>query len=171
MQVLVTPRLKLEPLVTAHADALYPILVDPRQFEFLDYGAPDSLEALREGYRKLESRRSPDGRELWLNWALLPRDGDAGAIGFVQATVLEDRRAWVAYQVATARWGRGLATEATGSMVEHLIARHGVERCMATVDRRNERSWRVLEGLGFVRAHALQAAAMKVQAGDWLYWR
>jgi [ribosomal protein S5]-alanine N-acetyltransferase len=170
MQTIVTPRLVLEPRVAAHADALYPLLADPRQREFHD-DDPVSLEALRERFRKGESRRSPEGREQWLNWVLVLRDGDANAIGFVQATVQEDHRAWVAYQLATSLWGRGLATEAVRAMIDHLIAHHAVMQCMATVDQRNERSWRLLERLGFVRADAAQAASMDVQAGDWLYLR
>jgi [ribosomal protein S5]-alanine N-acetyltransferase len=168
MQTLHTSRLVLEPRVAAHADALYPQLADPRQREFHD-DDPVSLEALRERFRHGESRRSPDGREQWLNWALVLRGGDVKAVGFVQATVQEDRRAWVAYQVATALWGQGLATEAVSAMIEHLASHHAVTQCMATVDRRNERSWRLLERLGFARADAAQAAAMDVQAGDWLY--
>ena len=171
MQTLVTSRLRLEPLRVAHADALYPMLCDPRQLEYLDHGPPASLDALRERHRKLESRRSADGSEHWLNWAIVPREGDANAIGFVQATVQADRRAWVAYQVAHARWGQGIASEATRAMVEHLIAHYAVTQCLATVDQRNERSWRLLVRLGFVRADAVQATAIDVQAGDWLYLR
>jgi [ribosomal protein S5]-alanine N-acetyltransferase len=170
MQTLHTDRLVLEPRVAAHADALYPILADPRQRAFHD-DDPVSLEALRERFRQGESYRSPDGREHWLNWALVLRDSGSDAIGFVQATVQEDGRAWVAYQVATALWGRGLASEAVGAMVEHLTAHYAVTQCMATVDQRNQRSWRLLERLGFLRADAVQAAAMDVQAGDWLYLR
>ena len=172
MQTLHTKRLTLEPLVVAHADALYPILADPRQLEYLDEGAPASLDALRERYCKLESRRSADGREHWLNWALLPRAADDdNAIGFVQATVQEDRRAWVAYEVAHARWGQGIATEATRAMIEHLIAHYAVTQCMATIDRRNERSWRLLERLGFRVAGDDEHAQREVQTGDRLYLR
>jgi [ribosomal protein S5]-alanine N-acetyltransferase len=168
MQTLHTQRLTLEPRVAAHADALYPLLADPRQREFHE-DDPVSLDVLRERFRKGESRRSPDGREHWLNWALVLREGDTNAVGFVQATVQQDHHAWVAYQVATALWGQGLATEAVRAMVEHLVSRYAVTQCMATVDQRNERSWRLLERLGFVRADAAQAAAMGVSSGDWLY--
>lgn len=171
MQTLHTSRLVLEPLVAAHADALYPILCDPRQLEYLDEGAPASLEALRERYRRLESRRSADGTEHWLNWAIVARDLGADAIGFVQATVLEDHRAWVAYEVGHAWWGRGIATEATYAMVDHLALHYAVTRCLATVDVRNERSWRLLQRLGFRRADADDAAALGVRDGDWLYRR
>jgi RimJ/RimL family protein N-acetyltransferase len=171
VQALFTQRLTLEPLLATHADALFPILADPRQSEFLDEGAPASLEALRERYRRLETRRSGDGSEQWLNWALLRRGGDGMAVGFVQATVLADHHAWVAYEVAHALWGQGLATEATRAMIEQLIAHYAVTQCMATVDKRNKRSWRLLERLVFRRAAAHEAAAMDVQAGDWLYLR
>lgn len=170
MQALATPRLALEPLVAAHADALYPVLADARQLAYLDHGPPASLEALRERYRRLESRCSADGSEQWLNWAL--RRGEGGdVIGYVQATVLPGRRAWVAYEVGHAWWGCGYASEATRAMVEHLGAQYGVTRWLATVDRRNERSWRLLERLGFQRAADDEAAALGVQAGDWLYRR
>jgi RimJ/RimL family protein N-acetyltransferase len=171
MQVLVTPRLRLEPLVAGHADALFPIVADPRQLEYLDQAAPASLEALRERYRRLESRRSADGCEQWLNWALVEREGDGRAVGYVQATLLEDHRAWVAYQVAHALWGQGLATEATRALVEHLSSCYAVTQCLATVDQRNTRSWRLLERLAFARAHGDEAAAAGVQSGDWLYVR
>jgi RimJ/RimL family protein N-acetyltransferase len=171
MRTLHTPRLSLEPLVAAHADALYPLLADPRQLEYLDQGAPASLEALRERYRGLESRRSPDGSEHWLNWAIVLRDEGAGAIGFVQATVRADHSAWVAYEVGHAWWGHGIATEATRAMLDHLAAHYAVAAGMATVDRRNERSWRLLQRLGFGQAEPAQAAALHVQPGDWLYLR
>jgi [ribosomal protein S5]-alanine N-acetyltransferase len=169
MQALVTARLRLEPQTAAHAEALYPMLADPRQCEFLDHGPPDSLDALRERFRKLESRRSGDGREHWLNWVLIPHDAAMQAIGFVQATVQEDHRAWVAYQVACERWGQGLGTEATRAMVEHLIVHYGAVSCMATVDARNERSRRLLERLGFQEATANETRAADVAPGDRLF--
>ena len=171
MRTLHTPRLVLEPLLAAHADALYPLLADPRQLEYLDEGAPASLEALRERYQRLESRRSADGSEHWLNWAIVAPAIAPNAVGFVQATVLEDHRAWVAYEVGHAWWGRGIATEATAAMLEHLELDYAVTRCLATVDARNVRSWRLLESLGFGRAGVQETAALDVRAGDWLYAR
>ena len=171
MQTLHTSRLVLEPLRAAHADALYPILCDPRQLEYVDERAPASLEALRERYSRLETRRSADGSEQWLNWAIVAPELGPDAIGFVQASVLEDRRAWVAYEVGPAWWGRGFATEATYAMVDHLALHYAVTRCLATVDARNERSWRLLQRLGFRRADSDDAAAAGVRDGDRLYRR
>jgi [ribosomal protein S5]-alanine N-acetyltransferase len=165
MHTLVSARLRLEPLVVAHADALFPILSDPRQHEFLDDPGPASLDALRERYRKLESRRSGDGTEWWLNWALVPLVPGSTAIGFVQATVQADKRAWVAYEVGHAWWGQGYGTEATRAMVEHLVAHWRVTTLMASIDARNARSRRLVERLGFALAEG------DVQPGDVLYVR
>jgi [ribosomal protein S5]-alanine N-acetyltransferase len=165
MHTLVSARLRLEPLVVTHADALYPILADPRQLEFLDDPRPASLEALRERYRKLESRRSGDGTEWWLNWALVPLTPGSTAIGFVQATVQADKRAWVAYEVGQAWQGQGFGGEATRAMVDHLVAHYRVTTLMASIDARNARSRRLVERLGF------QETAGDVQPGDVLYVR
>jgi ribosomal-protein-alanine N-acetyltransferase len=161
MHALVTPRLRLEPLLAAHADALYPVLADARMAAYVDQPPPPSVDALRERYRRLESRSSPEGGEAWLNWAVRT---EAGVIGVVQATVQADRRAWIAYEIGVAHWGRGFATEAVRAMVAQLIDHDRVTQCLATVDARNERSWRLLERLQFVRVDATQPS-------DWLYQR
>ncbi|HET9976332.1 MAG TPA: GNAT family N-acetyltransferase [Burkholderiaceae bacterium] len=170
MHTLVSARLRLEPLVVAHADALYPILADPRQHEFLDDAGPASLEALRERYRKLESRRSGDGGAWWLNWALVPLTPGRTAIGFVQATVPADHRAWVAYEVGQAWQGQGFGGEATRAMVEHLVAHYRVTTLWASIDARNVRSRRLVERLGF-RLAGPDARAGDAQPGDVLYVR
>jgi RimJ/RimL family protein N-acetyltransferase len=56
-------------------------------------------------------------------------------------------------------------------MLPHLLQHYGVQRFLATVDRRNDRSWRLLERLDFERASEAAAQAMEVRGGDWLYQR
>jgi hypothetical protein len=75
---------------------------------------PASVDALRARYAKLESRRSGDGREQWLNWVI--RMDGAGLIGYVQATVHANGSAAIAYEMASAHWGRGLGRAATEAM-------------------------------------------------------
>ena len=137
-----TARLVLEPLSVAHAPAMFALLSDPTIYTYLDYGPPSSLEHVERGYAQLETRRSPDGLEEWLNW-IVTRDGVP--IGFVQATIYPDRSANVAYILGSAYWGCGYAHEAVEAMLAEL------EGCrpFATVDERNARSIRLLERLGF----------------------
>ncbi|MGB2816450.1 MAG: GNAT family N-acetyltransferase [Burkholderiaceae bacterium] len=146
MRVLETTRLVLEPQGAAHAEVMYGVLSDPAIYEF-ENEPPVSLESLRERYRKLESRRSPDGSQLWLNWVVRLRS-DGTAIGYVQATVLPEARALVAYEFGSAWWGQGLAYEATVAAIGELRDRHGVTAAGAVFKRANHRSRALLVRLG-----------------------
>ena len=79
---------------------MFDVLSDPAIYEFLDYGPPESVDALRSTYSRLESRKSPDGSEDWLNWAV--RDDSARFVGYVQATVYPSRHAWIAFVIGSA---------------------------------------------------------------------
>ncbi len=74
----------LIPQTAAHAEEMFALLSDPALYEH-EGEPPASLEWLRERFARLETGRSADGSEQWLNWVMaLP--GDALA-GYVQATV------------------------------------------------------------------------------------
>ncbi len=153
MQTIVTPEVTLEPLHQCHAEAMFEVLCDPAIYEYLDYSSPASVEHLRDVYARLEARGSPDGREVWLNWVIRPRDRPLA--GYVQATVASNRSAHVAYVLASRYWGQGYAQQAMRAMLEHLAVAHSVERCLATVEVGNQRSVRLLERLAFSPAAAL----------------
>ncbi len=170
MHALHTPRLVLEPLRREHAAAMFPLLQDPSIYTHLDHGPPPTLAHLEGVYTRLEARRSPDGREQWLNWILFPRESaeqgkehataahqaaePAAPLGVVQATVLAGGRAWVAYELPAAHRGRGHAREAVQAMMAELAASFGVQQFMATVEADNERSIHLLRKLGFREASA-----------------
>ncbi len=162
MQTIVTPTLTLEPLLASHAEAMFEVLSDPVIYQYLDYPPPASAEYLRGVYTRLETRRSPDGSQAWLNWVIRPRDRPL--VGYVQATVASDRSAYVAYVLGSKFWGHGYAQRAMQAMLEHLASACSVERCLASVEVENDRSIRLLERLGFhlmethdLRGHQLSA--------------
>lgn len=139
----------MRPLAANHADALFPILRDVHLWRFVEQGPPKTLAGLRERYSRLENRRSPDGGELWLNWALERREDDQ-PVGFVQATVPISRsHADIAYVLGRSFWGRGLATDAVGAMLDFLRSELHVHTVRASVDSRNLASVRLLERLAF----------------------
>ena len=146
MRHLESPRLSLEPLTAAHAEAMFEVLSDPAIYAF-ENAPPASVERLRERYAKWETRRSDDGRQQWLNWVLRVRSGTL--IGYVQATVEADGSAWIAYELASAYWGRGLASEAVRAMASELASQYRVHMLRAMFKRANRRSLRLLERLGF----------------------
>ena len=145
-----TPRLRLEPLEPRHAAVLFQGLQGEPLYDFIADTPPKSVEALSERYARLASRRSPDGRERWLNWAIFCREIDR-YIGYVQATVAPRGAALIAYVLFEEHWGQGYAGEAVARMVEHLVAAYHVSELCASVDVRNQRSIALLERLGFER--------------------
>ena len=153
MRVISTARLQLEPLTAAHADEMFGVLSDPAIYTF-ENAPPASLEWLRERYARLESRRSADGNEAWLNWIVRHADS-AEPLGYVQATVLEDRSALVAYEFASAHWGRGYAHEAVVAMLDELAGIYRVDVAGAVFKQANFRSRRLLQRLGMEPAAEL----------------
>lgn len=143
----------LEPQLASHAPELYPVISDPALYEFIDNKPPTTEGALRERLRRLESRRSPDGTEHWLNWVV--RNAAGKLVGYVQATVTPDRSAEIAYVFGRAHWRKGYATAACAAMIGELRSSYGVTRVTATLDPANEASLALLRklGLGLARTN------------------
>ena len=146
MRAIETGSLTLEPQLAAHADEMFVVLSDPAIYEY-ENEPPRSRDWLRERFTRLESRRSADGRQQWLNWVI--RLPTSELIGYVQATVHGDGSAGIAYELSSAYWGRGYARQAVEAMIAELAERYGVHRLNAVLKRANHRSVRLLERLGF----------------------
>jgi RimJ/RimL family protein N-acetyltransferase len=166
-----TERLRIEPLLRQHAALLYPVLQDDRIYTFIPQEPPGSVEELERRYERLEGRRSPDGLEAWLNWAVrflsVPQ-----YIGRLEATVRQDGTAVIAYEFCPEFWGKGYGTEACAWLVGELSANHGVSDVEAHVDTRNAASMRLLERLGFERVtHVANADSFKGSTSDEYIYR
>lgn len=157
----------LEPQVAEHAAEMFRVLGDPAIYEY-ENEPPRSLEWLRERFATLETRQSPDGEQLWLNWVVRLRG--AGLIGYVQATVFPTGRAAIAYVLSSEYWGRGLAAEACQAMIAELAEHYRVVTVYAIFKRRNVRSARLLARLGFV-AVAAESASIDLQPDELLMLR
>ncbi len=151
-----TERLTLEPRGALHAERLFASFSDPELYTFLPGDPPLSLEAMRERYQRLETRRSTDGKALWLNWAARQESGTY--VGVVEATVHADASAHVAYFVFRPFQRQGFAAEVVEAVLAHLKNDVGVETARALLDTRNEASWRLLERLRFKRDRTIKNA-------------
>lgn len=145
-----TLRLLLEPLLPAHASRLYEHLQDERLYGFIPQAPPASPRVLEDRYRLLSSRRSPDGQEAWLNWAVRERSSGDYA-GTLEATVSKNSTANIAYTVFVPYQRRGIAAEACGRLLEHLFEDYRVGVVAAEIDTRNVASIVLVESLGFSR--------------------
>ena len=164
--VLETPRLRLEPIARHHAAPLFAALGDATIYRFMPEDPPGDLSKLEERYEFLEARRSPDGTQGWLNWAVRLRS-ESTWIGTLQATVYEDGVAGIAYVLAPSHWGHGYATEGVRRVVRLLFDEHGCPEVFAEVDTRNASSIRLLKRLGFVRVgETLDADFFKGSGSD-----
>lgn len=161
------PRLHLEPLAPRHAGPLFAVLADPALYLHLDQDPPQSAQQLRDAYTRMQRRRSPDGRELWLNWVLY--DADPLPLGYVQASVLADGRAWVAWVLGRHAWGQGYAAEAARAMLRHLLGPLHVRQAMACVEQANVRSLSLARRLGFRQALGHERAGLDLAASEQLW--
>ena len=143
----------LEPLVAAHARGMFAVLSDPAIYEF-ENAPPPSEEWLADRYRKLEQRRSPDGREQWLNWVVRLPGGELA--GYVQATVRSSAAACIAYELGSRHWRQGIGSSAVAAMLDELRHAYGVHTFAAVLKVANHRSFGLLRKLGFSRASARQ---------------
>jgi len=148
---LVTRRLRLEPLEPHHAEALFAGLQNGSLYEYISDVPPVTVDTLRERYTRLSTRKSPEGTEHWLNWAIWS-ESEGRYLGYVQATVVVDSgAATIAYVLFRDAWGVGYAREAVAAIIDHLIAAYRSPEVRANVDTRNLRSIALLEALGFDR--------------------
>ena len=139
------------------ADELAGLLEEPDLREWLRAHDVGELRARFAGW---ESRRSPDGGELWLNW-VVREQSDGRALGWVQATV-RGNAASVAYALLPAERGAGIASEAVRALVRWLRDQLGVRTVTAEIDDANAASARVAVAAGFERTIR--------RAGDEVVW-
>lgn len=157
----------LEPIRVSHAKGLFPVLSEPGLYQFIEHPAPKTEEDLAQRFKRWEAGASPDGSELWLNWAI--RLDDQELVGHVQATVLSGATSWVAYMLSQRHWGKGLGRAATGLMIQHLISQHQCKTLLACVERANQRSIALLRALSFSLASPDEHAAHQLSDSEALF--
>ena len=155
IKTLAAPTFTLQPLLASHATELFELLHDHSLYQFVPQDPPKTLVDLQDRYRRLQTRRSPSGHELWLNWII---QVDQSAAGLVQVTCNKASQAFVAYELFDAFRGRGLATKAVQLMLQHIAKDTEIKTALAYVDTRNTRSIRILERLGFTQMRKIEGA-------------
>ena len=140
-----TPRLVLRRFTPADLDALAVLFSDPEVMRF----SPGVRN--RPATRLwLEAAIASYAENGWGHWAAVGRD-DGRFVGFcgLKAWEVEGRReVEIGYRLATACWGRGLATEAATAARDAGFGRYGLERLVSLIEAANVASWRVAEKVG-----------------------
>jgi ribosomal-protein-alanine N-acetyltransferase len=153
---LTTARLELEPIQLSHAKELWELFSDLRLHEFVPT-EPPTLEAQQQRCMRWSRGRSPDGAEIWINWAA--RDKMSGSlIGHFQVGIKTDGTATIGYTVANHFQGKGYATEALRGVFDLLQDKFQVIKINASADTRNLASHRLAEKLGMKKVATIKGA-------------
>ena len=146
---LMTKRLRLEPLQTDHADAVFEAMQNTEMYTYVPQDPPQ-LDELRKRYAFLEGAQSPDGLEQWLNWVAF-LDNSQTPVGSFQATVRKGTETAIAYSVFRPFWRQGYAQEMAHCIIPHLFEAWHCPGLFAEIDTRNTGSIRLVESIGFQR--------------------
>jgi ribosomal-protein-alanine N-acetyltransferase len=146
MKAIATQRMNLEPITTLHTQELVELFSDPKLHEFVPFEVP-TFEEQQKRCERWSQGRSPDGSEIWLNWAA--RDKASGKVmGHFQSGIKQDGETSVGYVTARAFHGKGFATEAMRAVLECLRDQYKVKTVKAWSDTRNTASHKLAERLG-----------------------
>jgi [ribosomal protein S5]-alanine N-acetyltransferase len=146
-----TPRLRLRRAEMDDLEAIHRVLSDPRAMRY--WSTPPHLT--------IEQSRD------WLaSMVNVPPDENADFVVEHKGIVIGKAGCWrmpeIGFILHPDYWGRGLAREAVGAVVDHVFAYFDVPTIIADVDPRNRASLALLDRLGFVETHR---AARTIQVG------
>jgi RimJ/RimL family protein N-acetyltransferase len=149
-----TERLLLRPW--RPAEDLYPLAAlnaEPEVMRWITPNRPLRREESAELLDRLVRHWDDHGFGLW---AVQPRDGGAGCIGFAGLAIPSFLPAVlpaveVGWRLAPAWWGRGLATEAARASVRYGFETLGLQTIVSIIDPGNAASLRVAAKLGMRR--------------------
>jgi [ribosomal protein S5]-alanine N-acetyltransferase len=151
-----------------HAAELFEVLRDPQLYEFLDEAPPKSVEELAKKLERSEFRRSPDGREHWLNWVVRAESGEM--VGYVQATVEESKETNVAYVFSSKFQGQGIASAAVRQMLKIVAAQYHATTMFIVTEAANLPSLRLAKRLGFTAAPREISAKRQGRSSEVVLW-
>lgn len=136
---IVTDRLVLRSAQADDLEAMHAVLSDPRATTWWSTPPHDSLDQTR----------------AWLDGMIANGPDQPDFVVELDGRVIGKAGFWklpeVGYILHPDHWGRGLASEAVGAAIDHVLGTSDLETLTADVDPDNAASIRLLERLGFVR--------------------
>jgi ribosomal-protein-alanine N-acetyltransferase len=145
--VIDTERLRLRRLRAADEPDVIALDADPEVMKYVGSPpGPRSAETTAERTRQWLRIEEPLGF-----WVVESRD-DGRFLGLCALLRMPDGGdVELAYRVTRAAWGRGIASEAAGALVDHAFGDLRLPRLVAVTYPANRGSQRVLDKLGFTR--------------------
>jgi RimJ/RimL family protein N-acetyltransferase len=147
-----TARLVLRPLGRGDLADLLALDRDPEVMRYVGSpaGVKSPAETEQRARTRIEESLRGDHEPLGF-WRVEARE-DGVFLGVAALLRMpENDDVEVAYRLARAAWGRGIATEAAGALIVHALRTLGLPRLVAVTYPENRASQRVLDKLGFER--------------------
>ena len=145
--VLETPRLLLRRQVPEDLDDLWALYCDPEITKYI----PDAPRTREEAREELEWHRNghPRNPDLGL-WATIHKETGIfiGRCGLLPWTIEGQQEVEVAYTIARAYWGQGLATEAAQAILQYGFEKLKLARLVSLIEPENVASQKVAEKIG-----------------------
>jgi ribosomal-protein-alanine N-acetyltransferase len=145
--ILETPRLILRHQVLADLDDLWALYCDPEITKYI----PDAPRSRAEAQEELEwhMHGHPKNRDLGL-WATIHKETGRfiGRCGLLPWMIDDHAEVEVAYTIARAYWGRGLATEAAQAILNYGFDKLNLSRLICLIDSDNIGSQKVAQKIG-----------------------
>jgi [ribosomal protein S5]-alanine N-acetyltransferase len=157
-----TSRLILRPVTAVDAGSVFLYASDPAVTRFTLFETHQTIDDSRwfvtDYVRSRYVNREPDPLAVVLKDDPLRRM--VGAVGAHWVSRPNGTMEF-GYSLAEPYWGRGLTTEATGVLTDHVFTEYPVERLQARVFVGNESSGKVLSKLGFQREGVLRSLVFR----------
>ncbi len=145
MQVFETERLRVRHLEDADLPDFYAICSDPAVIMYMGDGEPLTEEQTALWLRKSKANYSDHGFGCM---AVFSKQND-DFVGFCGLVYAPDRtEVEIIYALAQPYWGRGLASEVAGAMIDFGFAECGLTEILATIAPQNSDSIKIVEKLG-----------------------
>ncbi len=158
MRTIRTQNLRLTPVTTQNADALWRILQQPDLRAYQDLPNVGNAAFVQMVARR--PRRLVPGETGRFEWLIYAR-GVRKALGWVSLRVPERDRATgeIGYSIVRESRGRGIASEAVRALIDESFESAALERLRAYCLAENAASRRVLERIGFTNDGVLPHGA------------
>ena len=145
--ILETKRLLLRRLVMSDLDDLYSFYCDPEVIKYI----PDAPRTYEETREELEwfMNGHPRYPELGL-WATIYKETGQfiGRCGLIPWTIDEQNEVEIAFAIAKAFWGKGLATEVAQALLQYGFEHLHLSRLICLIEPENLASARVATKIG-----------------------
>lgn len=162
MDLLETPRLRLRRFTARDLANMRELESDPEVVRFTPMAMPlppERTEARLRDVIAKQATRSPLGV-----WACETKQA-SDFVGWFMLLKLDERDPELGFMLVRRQWGKGYATEAARRLVEYGIHELGHGAILATVQRENTASAKILEKLGFQRTGTRTEAAASGEGG------